>query len=123
MARELFEEDVRAGHITVLAELMSAAISSPEMGRQIVERLEPWIRMTQDSIARFTRGSVIEPMISPQAVAESLVALYLGMEMLHHLDGDRSRAQRFFDMLSAFVPMIAGFFNAAPDETAGDGDA
>lgn len=113
-ARELFDEDVEAGHITVLTELIAAALPSPHVGTRIVELMEPWVRLMQDTIARFTRGSMIETMLPERPAAESIVAFYLGLEMLYHLDRDRSRAASLFSMLSALAPILAPFVNAAP---------
>jgi AcrR family transcriptional regulator len=112
--RELLDEDIAAGHITVLAELMAAAIPDPAMGARIGELLQPWVRLTQDTIDRFVRGTFLEPMVQTRAIAEALVAFYLGMEMLYHLDRDRSRIDALFGMFSALAPVAAPFLNVAP---------
>lgn len=114
VGRELFDEDIAAGHITVLAELMAAALPDPAMAARIGELLQPWVRLTQDTIDRFVRGTFLEPMIQTRAVAEALVAFYLGMEMLYHLDHDRSRIESLFSMFSALAPLAAPFLNVAP---------
>lgn len=111
---ELFDEDVRAGHITVLAELVASALAQPELGARITELMEPWVRLTQDTIDRFVRGTFLEPMIQTGAIAQALVAFYLGIEMLYHLDRDRSRTDALFAMFKALAPIAAPFLASSP---------
>ncbi|MGZ6494128.1 MAG: TetR/AcrR family transcriptional regulator [Actinomycetota bacterium] len=111
---ELFDEDVGAGHITVLAELVASALAQPELGARITELMEPWVRLTQDTIDRFVRGTFLEPMIQTGAIAQALVAFYLGIEMLYHLDRDRSRTDALFAMLKALAPIAAPFLASSP---------
>jgi len=116
VGRELFDEDIEAGHITVLAELVAASLPDPSMGARIVELMEPWVRLTQDTIDRFVRGTFLEQMIQTRDVAQALVAFYLGIEMLYHLDHDRSRIDGLFSMFSALAPIAAPFFNSSQAE-------
>src|SRR5205823_3549643 len=44
VAGEIFREDLESGHIKVLAEMIAAASSVPDLGPQIVAQVEPWIR-------------------------------------------------------------------------------
>lgn len=51
--------------------------------------------------------------------AYAVVALYLGLEMLSHLDGDRTHARALFDHASRFAMLSTGTpaSNANPKET------
>jgi hypothetical protein len=40
------------------------------------------------------------------AVSHAAVALYLGLEMLSHLDGDRTGATLLFEQLARLVPVL-----------------
>jgi hypothetical protein len=37
-------------------------------------------------------------MIAPRDLAFAIIALYLGIDMLSHLDGDRARAESLLDL-------------------------
>jgi AcrR family transcriptional regulator len=114
VGRELFLQDAAAGHITVLAELVAAALPHPEMGARIAERMEPWTRLTQDTLDRFVRGTFLEQMVSTRALAEALVAFYLGLEMMYHLDRNGTRAETLFSMFAAVAPLASPFLNPSP---------
>ncbi|MHB8512251.1 MAG: TetR/AcrR family transcriptional regulator [Actinomycetota bacterium] len=108
-ARELFEEDSRTGHITVLSELLAAALPNPKFAKQIAKRMEPWIRFAQQTIERFTQGTFVESLVQPRVLAESFVAHYIGLEAMLHLDGNKNRAKAVFDMAQSAIPILAPF--------------
>ena len=110
VAREQYEVDMRDGHITVLAELVAAASSVPELGPEIVRCMEPWISFAEESFRRFLGGTPLETLIPAREAAHALLALYLGMELLDHLDPDAGTAGPLFlvaeRMLAAVEPLI-----------------
>jgi hypothetical protein len=60
-------------------------------------------------------GSPWDSVVPPRDAAYGIVALYLGLEMLTHLDGDRARALGLF----AHAKHLAGLLEALapPTET------
>ena len=96
LAGRIYREDLDAGHMTVLAEIIAGASAVPEVGPEVVARLEPWIELTSDALARFLDGSPLGALVPRDDVAYAVVALYLGLELLTHLQGDRSRADALF---------------------------
>lgn len=102
LAREatlLFQEDIRSGDLTVLSELMTASSAHPELGAQVVARLEPWLNLTERTIQRLTSRSVLAGIVPDRQAAEALVAFYAGVEQLYRLDRDERRAVALFAML------------------------
>lgn len=106
---ELYAEDLQEGHIAVLTELMTAALPKPEMGPRIVASMAPWVELAEDAIDRVMRGTFAEGMLPPRTLAHGLVAFYVGIELLYHLDRDESRAEELF-RLFANVASVAGPF-------------
>jgi AcrR family transcriptional regulator len=104
---ELYAEDLKEGHIAVLTELLAAALPNPEMGPRIVAAMQPWVELAEDAITRVVRGSVAESILPARTVAHGLVAFYVGIEMLYHLDRDESRAEELFRMF-ANLASVAG---------------
>lgn len=114
VADSLFREDVAAGTVTVLTELVSACLTHPELGPEVVSRLRPWIDLTEGVIKNIAEGTFLEGILPARDLAQALIAFYMGMEMLHHLDGDISRAQRLFNMFATVAPMASPFLGAQP---------
>lgn len=97
VAAEVYAEDLRSGHIKVLAEVIAGASSVPELGPEIVRRIEPWIDFAAIQIGRALGGSGIDGIVPARDAAYALVALYLGIELLAHLEGTTSESDRLFD--------------------------
>jgi len=102
----LYEEDMESGHISAIQELVAGASSSTELGREIANQIEPWIDFAERAVQRFAAGTRFESIIPARDVAFSGVALYLGMETLTHLDGDRSSVLSLLAFGQRVAPII-----------------
>jgi AcrR family transcriptional regulator len=96
VAAEIFREDLDEGYVTVLVEMIAGASSSPELGEQVAARIAPWHQFARGAIEQLVDGSPLGSMVPAEDAAYAVVALYLGLEMLSHLDGDRSHALELF---------------------------
>jgi AcrR family transcriptional regulator len=112
-ATAIFREDLDEGYVTVLVEMIAGAASSPELGEQVSQRIAPWRTFAHDSIATALADSPLAALLPVDDAAYAIVALYLGMEMLSHLDGDRAPALALFDQAGRFAALFAGT-TAAP---------
>lgn len=113
-ARRQYAADVRDGHITVLVELVAGASSAPQLGPEIVRCLEPWIEFAEESIARFLDGTPLAPLIPAREAARALVAIYVGMELLDHLDPDTDTADPLFSVAERMLAAVEPFLGARP---------
>jgi len=95
-ARDVFTEDLDAGYVTVLVEMIAGASSTPGLGPEVAQRIRPWIDFTREAFTRQLGGSPLGAVVPAADVAYGIVALYLGLEMLSHLDGDRRPALALF---------------------------
>ena len=50
-------------------------------------------------------SSPVSGVVSPAEVAHAVVSLYLGLELLSHLDGDRAPALALFDRARQFATL------------------
>jgi len=110
-ARAVFEEDLAAGHIAVLAEMMAGASSTPGLGAEVAARIAPWRTFAADAVRSALAGTPLAQVAPPEEVAHGIVALYLGLEMLAHLDGDPAPALALFDragQLAAVLGAVGG---------------
>jgi len=120
VAARIYREDLDVGHITVLAELIAGTSAEPGLGPRIVEQVRPWLDFTEEAVARVLGGSALERLVPVRDVAYAVVALYLGLELLSHLDRDPSAAERLFEVARGAAPLL-GPLLAVADPAAGDG--
>ncbi len=108
VAAGIYREDLESGHIKVMAEMIAAASSTPELGPAITTRIEPWVRFTQEAVERVVEGSPLQQLVPAKSLAFAIVSLYLGMELLTNLDGDRSQAEDLFETGARFSSLLQG---------------
>jgi len=106
--RELYAEDAAEGHIAAVQELIAGASSSSRLGAQLRTHVQLWEAFAEEVARRFLTGTPFDQMIPVHEIAVGTVAFYLGLEMLTHLDGDRSRP----DVLFRSAERMAALFDA-----------
>jgi len=97
VATELYREDLASGHITVLSEMIAGSLDRPDLGPAIVARLEPWIELTEDAVRNVLERTAVSSLVPARTVAYAIVALYLGVDLLSHLEKDDTRAEALFE--------------------------
>jgi AcrR family transcriptional regulator len=106
-ARAIFTEDLDAGHVAVLVEMITGAQSTPGLGEQVAARLEPWRDLAESAVRQALKGSPVELVLPAKELAHALVAGFLGLELLASLDGDRTAALDLFER----ARLIAGLLD------------
>jgi hypothetical protein len=106
LATQIFQDDLDTGYVTVLVEMIGGAASTPGLGAEIASRITPWFTFAQDALDQTFGGTPVASLLPSSDVAYMLVAFYLGLEMLTHLDGDREPALRLFNHAQQFVSLI-----------------
>ena len=96
VATDLYREDLASGHITVLSELIAGSLDRPDLGPQIVERMEPWIDLAEDAVRNALSPLGLTELVPPRTIAYAIVALYLGVDLLSHLEHDNAKAEAMF---------------------------
>jgi len=119
-ARRIFSEDLDAGHVAVLVEMISGAQTSPGLGEQVAARLAPWREFAETAVRKGVAGSPVAALLPAKELAHAVVAGFLGLELLAAFDGDRTAALALFDR----ARLVAGFLDLAgasflPDEFTG----
>ena len=107
-ATEIFREDLDGGYVTVLVEMIAGTAASPELGERVARRIAPWRAFAQNAIEAAVADSPFASLIPVADAAYAVVALYLGMEMLSNLDGDRTAALSLFDQAGRVATLFAG---------------
>ena len=102
----LYDEDVRAGEVAAVQEIVAGSSSSEELGRRVVEQLDPWTAFAEELVSRLLKGTPFESILPARDIAYALVALYFGVETLAHLDPDRAKTQALFHAGSKLAPLF-----------------
>jgi AcrR family transcriptional regulator len=110
-AATVFEEDLDRGYIAVLVEMIGGVSSTPGLGPEVAARIAPWRTFAAETMRDRVEGTGLAQVVPPEELAHGVVALYLGLEMLAHLDDDRTPALALFDrarQLSGFLEVLSG---------------
>jgi AcrR family transcriptional regulator len=86
---ELHREDMEEGSLTVLTQLMAGAAGDTELGPRLREAFEPWIGVVEDALGSVLGGSGYEHVVSLRDLGYAVSALFLGIELLAHVDPSR----------------------------------
>jgi AcrR family transcriptional regulator len=105
-AREIVMTDLDEGHVTVLAEMISAAHSVPGLGDRIAACLAPWRSFAEEAVRDVLAASPVASLVPAEQAAYAVVAGILGLELLTSLDGDRASAQALFDGARALAVLL-----------------
>ncbi|HEV2360122.1 MAG TPA: TetR/AcrR family transcriptional regulator [Acidimicrobiales bacterium] len=106
VAAEIYDEDLDRGYVTVLAEMISGASATPGLGAEVAQRIAPWREFAERAISDRLAGSPLAAFVPTADLAHAVVALYLGLEMLSHLDGDRAPALRLFEHAGSLAALL-----------------
>ena len=113
VATTIFATDLNAGYVTVLVEMIAGASSTPGLGAEVAARIGPWFDFAQRAIDGSVGDSPLAALLPTKDVAYAMVALYLGLDMLAHLDGDPAPALSLF----SHAKQLAGLLEALGSPT------
>ncbi len=71
----------------------------------MVARIEPWIELVQAKLGELLGGSPLAAILPARDVAFAIVALYLGTDMLGHLEGDHGRGESLLELAARYGPL------------------
>lgn len=117
LAAQIFREDLDSGDAAVLVEMIAGAASTPGLGAAVKARVAPWTTFATDALTSVLGPSPLGGVLDSAELAHGVVALYLGLELLSHLDGDRAPALALFERarrLGAVAEALTGTGRAGP---------
>ena len=117
VATDVFREDLDEGYVTVLVEMIAGAGSSPALGERVAALIAPWRAFAQSAVETIVSQSPLASVVPVGDAAHAVVALYLGLEMLSHLDGDREPALRLFEQAGRLLNLFGALTAPAPRAT------
>ena len=108
LARTIYDDDLERGNITALGEMVGGGVSDAALGAEVTARIEPWIGMVERKLEELLAGSPLRSFGSPRDLAFGIVAAYFGVDMLSHLQRDRSRAESLLDLATRLAALADG---------------
>jgi AcrR family transcriptional regulator len=111
VAARIFQNDLESGYVKVLVEMIAGA-SSPELRTAVAARIPPWFAFAEGAIGG-AMPAALASLLPTGDVAYAVVALYLGLELLTHLDGDDAPTTRLFALASQLTTMFSAMPNGS----------
>jgi hypothetical protein len=111
LATRVFREDLDSGDAALLVEMIAGASSTPGLGSEVMARVEPWTAFAERALETVVKDSPMTTVVPTREIAHAVVALYLGLELLSHLDGNRDEALALFNragQLASVADLISG---------------
>jgi AcrR family transcriptional regulator len=98
---DLWEEDKAGGHVEVVAQLVAGSVNRPELSKQVVELMEPWVGLAEETLAR-----VLPSGLPIADIAFGTVVWYMGVNLMTQLDPNGKRAEALFARGREWAPAI-----------------
>jgi AcrR family transcriptional regulator len=117
VAATIFREDLDAGYAKVLVEMIAAASSTPGLDAEVLARIAPWTDFAHRAVDGAIGGTVLSTVIPSDEIAYAVVALYLGLEMLSQLAGDRASSLAVFARATDLVKLVGALAGTTTDRT------
>jgi AcrR family transcriptional regulator len=112
-ALTLYRDDLSSGHITVVTEMIAGSLANPDLKAAIARRVEPWIDFAQSAVEKAAERWPMAQLMPARDLAYGIVALYLGVEMLAHLQDDDGRVDALFATAQSVGALLSGFGGAS----------
>jgi AcrR family transcriptional regulator len=114
LAARVFREDLDTGDAALLVEMIAGATSTPGLGAEVKARVVPWTQFAAAALKSALGTSPLAGVVDPDEIAHAVVALYLGLELLSHLDGDRGPALALFERARQLAPLAGLILGGSP---------
>jgi AcrR family transcriptional regulator len=117
LARAIYDEDLERGYITALGEMVSGGVSDPLLGAEVAARIEPWITIVERKLEQLLAGSPLRALVSPADLAFGIISLYFGVDMLSHMQRERSRAESLLDLATRLAGLVETSLPPIPEDS------
>jgi AcrR family transcriptional regulator len=105
--KELYAEDLELGQLTAVQEIVGAMAFDPELGIEIVERMQAWMTFAEELASRILAGSPLAGTVDPAVIGSAVIALYMGLEIVARMrGGDSTGSSALMTALVQAAPWI-----------------
>jgi AcrR family transcriptional regulator len=107
VAASIYAEDRDRGHMTVVSQMVAGSVARPELAKEVVARMEPWIELCEEALRKGLASSPAAEVVPARDLAYAIVTFYLGLNLLTHLDEDRERTEALVKRLQSLAPLLS----------------
>lgn len=108
VARELHDENVAAGSITALVQILAAVTAHPGLAEPLATAFDPWVALIRDTLERVAPDA-LEGILSTDDAALAVTSLFLGLELLTHLGDRYGRAEHLLGALDEVADLASAW--------------
>ena len=105
LAQRIHAEDLENGYVTVLVEMVAAGAADRELGGEVAAYVDPWVELVERKLQALLGRSPLRFLVEPRDLAFAIVAMYLGVDMLGHLEGTHGRAESLLELVVSGAAM------------------
>jgi AcrR family transcriptional regulator len=113
-AVDLYREDRDSGRIAVISEVIAGSTGNEDLAPMVAERVELWLDLTQDVLARMLDQAGLAGFLSPREAAYAVTAFFLGMDILSNVGGDVAQPEALMERAAALAPLLEATLGAMP---------
>jgi AcrR family transcriptional regulator len=106
VAATVYAEDRDRGHMTVVSQMVAGSVARPELARELVARMEPWIELCEEALRKALSRTPAANLVPLRDLAYAVVTFYLGLNLLTHLDEDRERTEAVVARLQSLSALL-----------------
>src|SRR5215216_3056747 len=107
VAARVYKEDRDRGHMTVVSQMIAGSVARPELAREMLTRMEPWIELCEQALTKALSDLPAAEAVPIRELAYALATFYLGLNLLTHLDEDRERTEALVAQLQGLAPLLS----------------
>jgi AcrR family transcriptional regulator len=104
---DLWDEDMAAGHVQIVAQMIAGSANRPEFRAQVVELMAPWSDLAEKTLCR-----VLPPGLPVADIGYATVVWYLGANLVSYLDPGTPRLDALFAHAREWTPLLEPFLAA-----------
>ena len=117
LAQRIHAEDLENGYVTVLVEMVAAGAADRELGGEVAAYVDPWVELVERKLQALLGRSPLRFLVEPRDLAFAIVAMYLGVDMLGHLEGTHGRAESLLELVVSGAAMADAMLPPPGGET------
>lgn len=107
VAARVWREDRDQGHMTVVSQMVAGSVARPELAKELLARMEPWIDLCEEALTKALAQTPAAQAVPLRELAYAVVTFYLGLNLVTHLDEDRERIEALVARLQLLAPLLS----------------
>jgi AcrR family transcriptional regulator len=106
VAARVYKEDRDQGHMTVVSQMVAGSVAKPELAKELLARMEPWIDLCEEALRKALAQTPAIQAVPLRELAYAVVTFYLGLNLVTHLDEDREQTEALVARLQLLAPLL-----------------